>query len=118
MIGEPHSIVRMKHKTDSPSAATAAVNTIPADAAEIHVIRAVYWSYDAAPTGGKLTITIGGSTKHEFTIASKGPDAVYFDQNQTRSDVAGLHGDYNEEVVVTLASGAGAVVGKVNTLYA
>lgn len=87
-------------------AATAAVVTILAEATGRHVLCRIVWSYSAAPTGGKLTIT-GEGTTLEFDITASGPGSLPLT----------YVGVKNTNVVVTLASGGGAVVGKVNVEY-
>ena len=85
-----------------PAAATAAVITKAAVAGRRWLIHNIQWSYSAAPTGGKLTITDGGTTIFDIDITAAGPGSV---------DLT-LKGSLNSAVVITLASGAGAVVGK------
>jgi hypothetical protein len=91
----------------APAAATAAVITKAAAGAGIHhVISGIAFSYSAAPTGGNLTITDGGVTVFNIDITAAGWGQINFDEP--------IMGDANAAMVVTLASGAGAVVGKVN----
>lgn len=91
-----------------PSAATAAVVTLPAVANAKNCIGKVYWSYDAAPAAGaKLTITGSGIT-FEISITAAGPGAF------TMGPYVGV---VNTPVVATLSSGGGVVVGKLNVDY-
>ena len=90
-----------------PAAATAAVVTIAAVANRKHWIHNIQWSYSADPTGGRLTITSGGVTKFDVDITTSGPGGFGLE----------IVGGVNEEIVITLASGAGAVVGKLNVQY-
>ena len=91
-------------QVDTPAAATAAVVTIAAPGAGYRtVIKQIEWSYNAAPTGGNLTITSGGTPIMNFDITAAGPAALVADIPANNA---------NEAMVVTLASGAGAVVGK------
>jgi hypothetical protein len=91
------------------AAATAVVVTYAAAVALRHVITGVSVSYSAAPTGGKLTITDAGVTIFEVDILLGGPTTIHFFTPKKQAAV-------NTALVVTLASGAGAVVGKVNVL--
>jgi hypothetical protein len=88
--------------THAPAANTAAVVTLAASANKRHVIRFLVWSYSAAPTNGRLTITDGGVTKADLDITTSGPGPLILDS------VFGV----NSAVVVTLAAGSGVVVGK------
>lgn len=72
----------------------------------------VAWSYSAAPTGGKLTIAIGATTKLEVDIIAGGPGFIRFEPPLTNE------GAGTSNVVITLAAGGGTVVGKVTALYA
>lgn len=99
-------ILPLTKQTDLPAAATAAVVTIAAPGAGFRtVIRHIEWSYSAAPTGGRLTITSGATTINDFDIIAGGPGALVVD---IPANLA------NEAMVVTLASGGGVVVGKLN----
>ena len=91
----------------TPAANTAATVTIAASQAGRRVIRAVVWSYSATPTGGRLTITDGGTTILDIDITVGGPGPVPLEY------VAGV----NAAVVVTLAAGGGSVVGKLSVIH-
>jgi hypothetical protein len=73
-----------------------------------HAISGVLWSYSAAPTGGRLTISNGGATALDIDITGSGPGVLAFDPAKL--------GDTGASVVVTLAAGGAAVVGKVTLL--
>ena len=91
----------------SPAAATAAVITIAAVAAKQHNIDCVVWSYSAAPTGGNLKVEDGaGVTVFSMDITSAGAGFIPFNPL--------MRGSVNTAMIVTLASGGGSVVGKVN----
>jgi len=109
MRSPPNIEALQKNSLHVPSAATAAIVTLAAVAGEIHVIDQITWSYSAAPTGGRLTVAINSVTVLDIDITSAGPGSIQF----TR----GLHGIDNQAVVVTLASGAGSVAGKVNVQH-
>jgi hypothetical protein len=89
---------------DTEAAATAVVITKTGVAAFRWCLHGVQWSYSASPTGGKLTIASGATILYETDIIAGGP---------------GGHNIYLEaangtDLVITLASGAGTVVGKLN----
>lgn len=86
----------------------AATITLAAVAGMRHAISGILWSYSAAPTGGRLTITNGGVTVEDIDITGSGPGVLAFDPAKL--------GDTGAAVVVTLAAGGAAVVGKVNLL--
>lgn len=99
---------------DWPADDTDATKTIAADADHTWDVRGIYYSYDATPTGGLLTISIGGTDVFKEDIPSAGADSFVF-ANGDGED--GLHGDKNEAVVITLAAGGSGIAGKVNILY-
>lgn len=94
-------IVKSVH---APAAATAAVITLTAVADRRRVIHNIQWSYSETPTGGLLTITDGGTTVWQIGIPSGGPGGFQLV----------IPGGINSEMVITLASGGGTCVGKVN----
>lgn len=98
-------------KAHAPLAATAAIITLAAAAGTRHVVDQVFGSYSAAPTGGLLTIalTVGGTAVSLIVhITAAGPFDFVFAQP--------LQGDDNTAITITLASGAGSVVGRINAL--
>jgi hypothetical protein len=98
-------------KTHAPAAATPAVITLPAASGTRHVVDKVFGSYSAAPTGGSLTIALtvlGSAVSFLVAITAAGPFNFDF--------FAPLQGDDNTAITITLASGAGTVVGVVNAL--
>ena len=100
-----------------PAANTAAVVTIAADANHVWDIRAVYASYTAAPTNGSLDISIGGVSKYNVPVTDSGivgKNGILFALGDEED---GLHGTYNQAVVVTLAAGGVGINGAVNVLY-
>ena len=99
------SDIKLVSKLDS-AAATAAVLTVAAQEDGKHIAHKITWSYSAAPTGGKLTVT-GYGTSLEVDITAGGPgslDLYYVTATNTA-------------LVATLSSGGGAIVGKVNMTY-
>lgn len=94
----------------APSAATAAVVTYAAEAGKKHCISGVAWSYSAAPTGGNLKIEdVSGTTIFSIDITAAGPGIITFPIPKKSAAV-------NTAMIVTLASGAGSVVGKLSVL--
>lgn len=84
----------------------AAVLTFPAPGDNYAwVLPAVVWSYSAAPTGGALTVTDGTSTYFQITITAAGPGFIAPLNFQMQE---------NASMVLTLADGGAAVVGKLN----
>lgn len=93
-----------------PAAATAAVLTYAADTGVAHGLWEITYSYSAAPTGGRLTVTDGASdVVLDIDITAAGPNQLIFPK--------GKLGTAGRSMVVTLASGAGAVVGKLNASH-
>ncbi len=92
----------------APAAATAAVVTYTAVADKKHVITGVAWSYSATPTGGNLQIEdVAGTVVFSVDISAGGPGVIVFPHPKRSAAV-------NTAMIVTLASGAGTVVGKAN----
>lgn len=89
----------------APAADTAAVVTLTADADSRNILRQIFWSYSATPTGGSIKVEDGAGTTvwGAFHILTGGIGSVTFDPP--------LCGTRNTALVVTLATGAGAVVG-------
>jgi hypothetical protein len=97
---QPEDVRRSK---DTPASNTAAVVTLAAvDAFTRHLIHRVAWSYNGDPTGGRLTISDGGTTFFDVDITKSGPGSLHF------STPCG----FNSAVVVTLAAGGGGITGK------
>lgn len=93
----------------APASNTAAVITYAADASYKHTIGGVAWSYDAAPTGGSLTITSNGSTIFKVNITAAGPGFIPFNPPLQNAAV-------NQALVITLAAGGSGITGIVNAL--
>lgn len=95
-------------KQHLPVAATAAVITLAASSKGTRwVVHSVMASYSAAPTGGRLTITgLVGSLTFDLDLIQVGPLLLF----------GPFVGITETAVVITLASGAGAVVGKLNAI--
>jgi hypothetical protein len=67
----------------------------------------VCWSYNAVPTGGRLTI-MGGGFNFDVDITSGGPGFIPFNPP--------VHATDNANIVVTLYAGGVGVIGKLNLL--
>lgn len=93
---------------DAPAANTAAVLTYAADPTHQHEFDEIVWSYNAAPTGGRVTITDGGTTVFDMDITAAGPGEIGLRRP--------LRGAVNSTLVITLAAGGAAATGKLNCL--
>lgn len=103
-IDYPSSLVSFSSDLHhAPAANTAAVVTIAADASRPNIVSQVFYSYSAAPTGGSLIITDGGTEVFKQHITAAGPGQVDF--------VPPLKGASNSAVVVTIAAGGGVITG-------
>lgn len=96
-----------------PTAATAAANTAVATtytgvAGQRHRLTYVAYSYNPAPTTGRLTVTDGGATIFDLDL----PAAV---DREIPLPPGGLQGSAGLDMVITLAAGGGTSVGKLNT---
>lgn len=91
----------------APSANTAAVVTYAAAGAGVaHVLGGIYWSYNAAPTGGNLKVEDGsGVTVLSVDVTAAGPGFLPFP--------IPIRGSANTAMIITLAAGGAAVTGKV-----
>ena len=89
------------NKVVTSVAATAGVITVPAVVDKRHTLHKLVWSYSAAPTGGRITVT-GGLNALDIDVTNAGPGSLSINYVCIA----------NTDMVVTIASGAGAVVGK------
>lgn len=106
-VGKFVSRDSIKLSNHAPSSNVAAVVTLAATASKKQVLHSVQWSYDAAPTGGTLTIAQGGTTVFIVSITAAGPGGF---------DIT-IPGNTNEAVTATLAAGGGGISGKINVQY-
>ena len=99
----------MAQGTHRPAAANDAVVTFAAIGGVIQKLDSVDWSYSAAPAAGNLKVeSPSGTIIFQLAVPASGPF------NKTwRNGLAGASG---EAIIVTLASGAGAVVGSLNAV--
>lgn len=98
-----------------PLSGTAAVNTavtvtVPATAGKSNRINALSVAYNAAPTGGLLTIVVNAVTIFQLVITGTGPVAVPLPDG-------GLLCQAGFAATVTLAAAGAAVTGQVNVGY-
>lgn len=96
----------------NPVSATAAVNTavtvtINGVAGQSVRLTALAASYNAAPTGGLLTVVVNAVTIVQLDIAAAGPTAIPLPPG-------GLECAAGQNVVITLAAAGAAVAGRVN----
>jgi hypothetical protein len=90
------------------AANVASIVSYPATPTVYHVISGIAWSYNAAPTAGRLFIVMNGSTVFDIDITAAGPGFIPFDPPK-RFGVG-------DAVSVTLAAGGAGVVGTCNVL--
>jgi len=96
----------VKFTTDNrhaPAADTAAVVTVTGDANVPITLTQIWCSYSATPTGGSVQVQDGTDVVWSQHIAAAGPNQFTF--------YPPLMGTKNQNLVVTLAAGGGAVVG-------
>jgi len=107
LFGGNKSIADIIVARDLPAGNTAAVVTIadPGDGFRI-VIHKIIFSYTAAPTGGRLTIT-GGLITLDVDITNSGPGVLTLSWPIAKSTAS----------VITLAAGGGVIAGKLNVIY-
>lgn len=107
ITGHKSNPSRIVTGTHLPAANTAAVVTVTAVTGKTITLHGVQWSYSTSPTGGKLTIASNSVTLWEGEITAGGPGGFNFC----------LPGTRGQNMVITLASGTGACVGKINVQY-
>lgn len=90
--------------TSSGTNANVAITLVPRTGGRTAVAY-ITWSYDAAPTGGRLTITMAGTVVFDIDITAAGPGALR---------PVPLGGGIDETVVVTLYAGGVGIKGKLN----
>lgn len=94
--------IDVKAKLDASANALASV-TFSAVAGAQHHAYVVHWSYDGAPTGGKITVKDDGTAVFELDITAGGPG---------RAPLPPVIGTANKDMVVELAAGGAGVTGK------
>ena len=95
----------------APSSNTAAVITIAAVAGVAHELESVSFSYDAAPTGGSITIeSPSGTTLQKLFITAAGAGPVPLGNSCLKSPTV------NAAMIITLAAGGSGVSGIVNAI--
>lgn len=91
------------------SGANAAVSiTYGAVAGQRHRLTFLAYSYSAAPTAGRLTITDGASTVLDLDVSSTW-------EVVSALPPGGLSGTAGQAMVVTLGAGGAGIIGKVNS---
>lgn len=96
---------------NAPAVNTAAVITVPATPGRLSSLKGVTLSYNAAPTGGRLTIVDGAATVLDIDITAAGPLHIPFSDGL-------LSAARNTTWTITLAAAGAAVTGKLNARYA
>jgi hypothetical protein len=89
------------------------VITIAAPAASMkQILRAVGWSYDDDPTGGRLTIHENTTERvWDWDITASGPGFLSFPDNGWET------GQPNHNIVITLYAGGQGVTGKLIAIW-
>lgn len=98
-----------KYATATSSAGGAAVITLSGVTDVVHILNHLWLSYSDTPTGGGITITIGGATFLDHDITASGPESLPL--HRMNDDTTG------SEVVITLKAGGGSVVSKLTVQY-
>lgn len=98
-----------KYATATSSAGGAATITLSGVTDAVQILNCLWFSYSADPTNGGITITIDGVTFLDHHITKSGPGPLPLNRMND--------GKTGSEVVITLAAGGGAVVGKLTVQY-
>jgi len=111
-VGGTAGTVPVTPVPSTPVSATAAVNTavtvtITGVAGQSVRLTALSVSYNAAPTGGAVTVVVNAVTILQLDIAAAGPFAVPL-------PAGGLECQAGQNVVITLAAAGAAVNGRVS----
>lgn len=105
--GAKISPVDIESDSHYPASNTIATKTIAAMVGIRHILMKIVWSYSAAPTGGRLTVTDGGSTVFDIDITSGGPGSLSLMIPMVP----------NSAMVVSLAAGGVGITGKLQFYY-
>lgn len=89
------------NKVVTSAGGAAGVITVLAVQDKRHTLHKLVWSYNTTPTGGRITVT-GGLNALDLDVSNAGPGSLSINYVCT----------VNTNMVVTIASGGGAVVGK------
>lgn len=111
-VGGTNGTVPVTPTASTPVSATAAANTavtvtLPGVAGQAVRITSLSVSYNAAPTGGLLTIVVNAVTILQLDITAAGPVAIPL-------PTGGLECQSGQSAVITLAAAGAAVTGRVN----
>lgn len=106
------SLIRTSHVAAATNTGTAATNNPVvltfAAVSNSHLLGGISASYSAAPTGGGITITDGGTTIYQSDIILGGVTNIQFNPP--------LRSASNSALVITLAAGGSGITGKLNAL--
>lgn len=95
---------------DDPADNVAAVITKAIDSEQAHVLYAIDYSYDSAPTNGSIVININSVDTYKLDVTAAEPRLLRFP--------GGIYGNKSEALVITLAAGGSGIAGKLNALIA
>lgn len=105
MRNPPVPYARVTPRTATSTANSAIAITLAAVEGETHVLHAIQCGYDSAPTGGTITVTIGGTTVFSEYVSTENEDWEFPQP---------IYGESNKEMVITLGAGGGTAIGKLN----
>lgn len=94
--------------TDTAAANTQVQRTYAAVAGQRHRLTMLAVSYSAAPAGGRIQITDGGTLRLDLDITAAGTTTVPI-------PAGGIRGAVNADLVLTLSAGGAAVIGKISS---
>lgn len=104
--GPGYSPTGVKKAVVTSLAATSGVITIVKIADKKFILHKLVWSYSNTPTGGGITVA-GATDTLDIDVTNAGPGSLSIN----------YLGAENTDLVVTIKSGAGAVVGKLYIEY-
>lgn len=84
-----------------------AVITIAGEVGKRRHLSKITFAYSAAPTNGRVSVTVDGVTKFSAAVTSAGPGPLNVN----------IPGEVNAPIVVTLAGGGSGVRGDLNVEY-
>ena len=105
MLLPPDSLGKIIPQTDTEAADTDVVITLAAQEKEWNVLHAIQYSYSETPSGGGITVVIGGTTVFDFDISGT---------EGTIEFPAPVYQKRNQAMVITLKAGGGTAVGTLN----
>ena len=102
----PDPIAKPTFSTDEKVDASAVI-TLPAVEKSVNVVNSIDWSFSGSPTSAELTVAIDGVVKWRVDVTSAGPGSKEWGR-------AGIFGEINQSVIVTLTAGGPGTTGNIN----